>query len=277
MCRNNPPPLGGMLRILAALVLRLAVATIQCAGVAGAWQICRGPSCEGAEVTEDTEGSRLRTSKNRNTRWEGAYGLQILVEEADDFKPAALRGEQGKRYTGKGMAFVELKRGQRFAVKLANNSQHDAAVALTIDGLNVFEFSKDRGPRHFLIPSQRSIIVEGWRRTARRSDSFVIDRYSRHPEARLLHNPDEVGTITAVFRAAWSSPDQMPVDEQGRLLETDNSLEPAAVEVQDEELRSVKRHLGRTRAIVNVRYPKTAGIVQPNLLDTGRGGNEHCR
>jgi len=122
--------------------------------------------------------------------------------------------------------------------------------------LNVFEFAKDRRPRYFFVPKQESIVVAGWRRTSKRTDLFTLSEYSKHRHAKALVNPDEVGTITALFHAAWKSPQEKPIDERGRLLADGQPERLIHAETGGPTGEVVVRNIGRVRAIVNIRYPK---------------------
>jgi len=186
----------------------------------------------------------------------GEFDMEILVRDGDGYLAMPLTDKEGRPFSGAGLAFVHLEPKCRFAVRLINRSSYDAAIALSVDGLNVFEFAKDRRPRYFFVPKQESIVVAGWRRTSKRTDLFTISEYSKHRLAKTLVNPDEVRTVTALFHAAWESPQEKPIDERGRLLADGQPDRLIHAETGGPRRKVVERNIGRARAIVNIRYPK---------------------
>ncbi len=101
------------------------------------------------------------------------YAVEILVNG----KPQPARDDEG-------LAFVQINRGDTYAVRLINRSQHEAAVALAIDGLSVFTFSEIRQTRgekkgqplysRVLVPAQGSTLIQGWHKNNKVSDSFLV-------------------------------------------------------------------------------------------------------
>src|SRR5262249_37239622 len=80
-----------------------------------------------------------------------------------------------------GVAFVPLRRGEVLGVKLINRSPHDAAVTLTIDGLNIYAFSDVKDPKTgrprfsvVLVAAGQEVFLPGWHRTHEVSEEFVI-------------------------------------------------------------------------------------------------------
>src|SRR5262249_17785170 len=120
-----------------------------------------------------------------------------------------------------GLAFVPLSRGEVFGVKLINRSPYDAAVTLTIDGINMYAFSKVKDPSTgrpkfsvvVLGPGEEAF-VPGWHRTNEVSEEFVITEYARSAAAEL-HSNAPTGVITATFAAAWPKDQAPPADEPG--------------------------------------------------------------
>ena len=92
------------------------------------------------------------------------YAVEVRVKSGAGYEPRPARVEDG-------LAFVPIRRGEVYAVKLVNDSPHEAAVTLTIDGLSVFAFSRVKDPRtgrprysHFVVPAR-----QGGDRARRRS------------------------------------------------------------------------------------------------------------
>ena len=177
----------------------------------------------------------------------GPYRVEILVKTRKGYDQRPLEDQ--------GVAFVDLNRGEQYAVKLINDSEHDAAVTLTIDGLNVFAFS-EHNYQHFIVPRKGSTVVKGWHRTNEWSEAFLITRYSESEAAKSLACPsDEVGTITAQFAAAWESREEEPHDEEGR-AKSPGGIATQRGPVTESKFEEVRRYVGRTRATINVRYDK---------------------
>src|SRR5262249_47394271 len=68
------------------------------------------------------------------------YAVELLVKPLgshDNAAPRAARAEHGQ-------AFVDIQKDELYEVKIYNNSGRPVAVTLTVDGLDVFHFSKNR-------------------------------------------------------------------------------------------------------------------------------------
>ena len=71
---------------------------------------------------------------------ESPYAVEILVKPLGSDEPA-----QPREITdADGEAFVDLKREELYEVRVHNATAQEVAVALTIDGLDMFHFSQDR-------------------------------------------------------------------------------------------------------------------------------------
>ncbi len=143
------------------------------------------------------------------------FAVELLV------KPCNAPREQPARprpaHEDKGQAFVDIRKDELYEVKIYNNSEHEVAVALTIDGLDEFTFSDDRKPdgtprfSHFIIGKKSTATIVGWHKTANpmRKDnflSFLVTEYgqgaaSKHP----TKSQGKVGVLTVSF--AYSFPE----------------------------------------------------------------------
>jgi hypothetical protein len=159
-----------------------------------------------------------------------------------------------------GLAFVPLQRGEVFGVKLINRSKLDAAVTLTIDGLNLFEFSDLKNPKTgrpkfrvvFVGPGQE-VFLRGWHRTNEASEEFVITEYAKSAAAQI-RSTAPTGVVTAQFAAAWPKDAPAPADEpQGQSRSADAVGRGAQFQ---QKYLEVDRNIGVTRATVSVRYAK---------------------
>ncbi len=104
-----------------------------------------------------------------------------------------------------GLPFVGITRGEMYAIRLTNNSDKEAAVQLTVDGINVFAFNEDPEPDgrvrkdyRVLIAPRGTALVQGWYRANAKSDSFQVTSYAKSAAAQVKSSA-RVGTITAMF------------------------------------------------------------------------------
>jgi len=178
------------------------------------------------------------------------YAIEICVSSNDQYQPRVPHDDDG-------FAFVKLDRGERYAVRLINDSNHDAAVTLTIDGLNMFAFSENKSYTHLIVPAKSSGVITGWHRNNIDSDVFEVSRYSKSAAAELQSTAG-VGTITASFAAAWPKDVPPPEDEYvaqfgSRGYEGNATARGPRIE---QRYKEVERVVGVVRASVSVRYTK---------------------
>lgn len=177
------------------------------------------------------------------------YQIEVLIHG----KAAPVRVDNG-------LGFVNINRGEIYAVRLHNNSDYDAAVRLTIDGLSVFTFSDIREPdgspkyNFYIVPKHRFVELRGWHRNNQRVDSFLVTSYGESAAASINHTQN-IGTITAAFSAAWAKDGTRPHDEDFTSKGAGNAtgFGPPVTEVVQE----VKREVGRLRSSVSLRYSKS--------------------
>ena len=110
-----------------------------------------------------------------------------------------------------GRAFVDLRPGEEYVVRLRNTSPHEAAVTLTIDGLSMFAFSEEGNfGSQVLIPAGRFVEIPGWYVTNEKTDLFEIGSYGESAAAAKLLPSTSVGVITATFHEAVAGSDKDP-------------------------------------------------------------------
>jgi hypothetical protein len=210
----------------------------------------------GAGLTREKESEALKKrldnpqTELRGTRIQtdpkSSYAIEILVKSGTQYEPVAPEKDGGQ-------AFVAIKPGQVFAVRLINDSDFDAAAELRLDGLSVFVFSDHPEYRHFIVAKKSSALIKGWHRTNRVSDEFLITGYAKTAVAELLANPDDIGTITVSFAAAWKPKEKAPEDESAKFKDPFGVGRGNPVVTPYEE---VTRETGRIRDIIPVRYKK---------------------
>lgn len=178
------------------------------------------------------------------------YGLAVCV--------------QGQRRIPKienGDAMVAMSRGEEYILEIVNDTDYEAAVEITIDGLGHLAFAEPGFPQqgYVIVPAKTTTPIKGWYRNNNWSDAFLVDEYSKSEAAKLLSNPaalgSRLGTISVTFRAAWVKGGQPPPDEpkRGTLGDANATRRGPAVEQQ---YQLVEREIGVLRACVSVRYSR---------------------
>jgi hypothetical protein len=176
------------------------------------------------------------------------YGIEVLVKK-DGRYVARTPEEKG------GLAFVPIRRDEVYAVHVINDSPYDAAVSLTVDGLNMFTFSENPAYRNLgkvLVPPNGATLY-GWHLTDQQTSLFQVTSYANSAEAAVLRSGVTVGTITATFAAAWQEDAAPPPDEPTGRAAVDATGRGPITEVHYE---SAQRRFGVVRAAVSVRYTK---------------------
>ena len=198
-----------------------------------------GPNKTGPVV----KGSRISARPN------SPYAIEIRIKENGKFVPR-------KPEIKDGLAYVSLGKNEVYTVAVVNNSGIDAAVKLTIDGLNFFTFSRVRDSKgqpaytNLICPKGISTIA-GWHITNDKSDEFLITDYARSAAAKM-ESKGNVGTITVTFAAAWPK-DQRPPDEPAARNADIATGRGARI---DKHYELVKREIGAVREAISVRYTK---------------------
>jgi hypothetical protein len=200
-----------------------------------------------AKETTHLEGTRVKAVKG------SPYAVEVLV--GDEARPARLVG---------GQAFAAVRKGEVYALRVHNASPHEAAVSVTIDGLDLFAFSAERDPKtgarptHFIIRPREWGEVVGWHLSRENTASFQVTDYKSSALAKALKgaaaltgNP-RVGTVTVCFHRSWEG-DKVPADEAGG---KDAGGATGFGPVKEVKTRPVSRNIGVLREAVTVRYSK---------------------
>jgi hypothetical protein len=187
------------------------------------------------------DGARIKASAD------GKFALEFLVGGHP-------RGAENKD----GLAFVPIRRGEIYAVRLYNDSDYEAAAQLTIDGLNFFAFSELRDhegrPRYSVVfvPPRSSVVIPGWHRTNEVTDSFQVTSYAKSAAA-TIHHAQNIGVVTATFATAWT--DVPPPDETPQTKSLGGDATGFGPRIS-QQYAEVKRNIGSVRASVSARYTK---------------------
>lgn len=185
------------------------------------------------------------------------FAVEILVVT----DPKAADPAVGRAVTEKdGLAFVAVQDREYYRVKVHNTARFDAAVRVSIDGLDQYAFSdpefraKDGRPKfqYLTVPKGKTAVISGWFRNLKQADAFAITEYAKSAAAELNISQAEVGQICVQFYAAWETDAEKPTDETGKNAATGRG------EKVDTNLKLVTRTIGALRDQVAIRYAKVA-------------------
>jgi hypothetical protein len=186
------------------------------------------------------------------------YALEILVKTGKDYKPRPAKDKEG-------FAFVEINRDEVYAVRIINEADHEVAITLTIDGLNMFTFSdikdaKTGKPKYeqLLVGAKSTFDIKGWHKDNKQSYEFVVTEYARSAAAEKSESSADIGTITVTFAAAWPVNAKPPADEPPNPGEHARSAGDATGRGKafTQKYNEVQRQFGVTRAAISVRYTR---------------------
>ena len=189
------------------------------------------------------DGTRVKSGPNAK------YAFEVHVKRNGAYVPLTPTDEEG-------LAFAGLDKADVFAINFINDSDYEAAIELTIDGLSNFAFFEKPGYRHLIVKPKSSFLLKGWQRDTKTSDEFLITDYAKGAVKQLGASPDGVGTITVAYAAAWdpAKPANRPPDDQARSKSTNAA---GGGESFASPVVEVPRVLGRVRDVVSVRYQKS--------------------
>lgn len=175
------------------------------------------------------------------------YAIEVLIATPDGLVARAPTNDDG-------LAFVDIKKEETYAIRIHNKSPYDAAVTVSIDGLNMFAFTDVAQYREMgvvIVAAGSTGTVRGWHRNNQTSDSFLVTDYAKSAAVELKQMSD-IGMISCSFAAAWPQGTEPPADESVKRNEV-ATARGAQLEARYQE---VARHIGKTRAAVSVRYVK---------------------
>lgn len=196
------------------------------------------------------------------------YAVEILVEK--QARPAV---------DDEGLAFVKIQRGERYMIRLLNNSPYEAAARLTVDGLSMFAFSEIRQPptdelgrpnplfgeprmNRVLVPPRDRFgnpgvaLIKGWHINNEKTNEFLVTEFAQSAAAKLGHKTT-MGIITATFAAAWPLDGQPPQDEPPMTRDPSPGGDGTGMGARiDRQYQSMPRKIGAVRASISVRYTR---------------------
>lgn len=191
----------------------------------------------------------------------GAHlAVEILVRPRPDAQAVARKPE-----IVDGQAFVGIEKDEIYELRLHNANGCEGAATITIDGVDVFHFSKDRDektdrPRysHYIIPAKASNDVAGWHVTndpqaVENLLSFKVTEYGKGAASMINGPRGKVGVITITYALAAESTAQLPKDDGAR---NSHSAETGFGPGQKQEIKELKRTIGVVREVVSIRYTR---------------------
>jgi hypothetical protein len=189
----------------------------------------------------------------------GKFAVEVLVADNPTEKTKLGDYKLLEPKVEEGLARVEIKRTQAYAVKVHNLTDEDAGIELMIDGVSMFEFCDERladnSPKvkYFFLRKGTSRVIRGWYLNDKITDLFYLtDRDKSAGYSRMMLR--EIGTITVRFHTAWERPTERPKDEKNyteRQMGTGIGLFP----IEDEK-RRLKVKVGLIRESIPVLYTR---------------------
>lgn len=141
------------------------------------------------------------------------YSVEILAKPKTSTSALEIRQPRSEQ----GMAFVDLALEDVYAVRVTNNTEELTAVALTIDGIDMYYFSQDRNEKnqpkfsHTVFPPHGSDTIVGWHNQLEGKDnylSFLVTEYGKGAVTKAgITARGNVGVIHVQFAKCKLLPD----------------------------------------------------------------------
>jgi hypothetical protein len=176
------------------------------------------------------------------------FSVEILVVKGNQLEKRPATLDQQKR------ANVDLHQGEEYVVRLHNTADFEAAVTLTIDGVDMFVDATDAPSNsRIIVAPGKYADVPGWYINKTDTKAFQIGGYEQSV-AKRVGNSTGIGTITAAFRASWDPNGKRPDDEPAGAPKGGKATTQGRDLAKNYEL--VTRDLGDVRSVVSVRYDR---------------------
>lgn len=183
------------------------------------------------------------------------YRVEVWVRDREDgpARPSKIESRGGQ-------AFVDIRRGQSYELKITNRDRREIAVRTLIDGIDMFQFSRDRDrdgkPRftHMIVPAGQTQAIAGWHHSVRGRQnfrSFLVTTYGQGAHSQSgLPAEGNLGVIHLQF--AYTS----EVPAGGRAAER---LETGLGNFREIATRPVSRQIDVPHACLSIRYLRDNG------------------
>lgn len=176
------------------------------------------------------------------------YGIEIVLKKKGAYEPCPVDAEAAD----KGTPRVDIDVSDIYAVRLYNGSSRNVGCAITIDGINIFAFSRVshwREEGKMVIYPGKSLI-KGWHHDGDVSHEFLVTNYGNSAAAKF-GAVDGLGTITATFFEIIPPPG----DKKG--------LEPPATGQGEKVLQAyvpTAAGFGDPVAVISVQYSRPVNL-----------------
>ncbi len=190
------------------------------------------------------------------------FRIELLVEQSDPGTGAVRYSAPPVDVDG-GLAYINLQKGQAFAVNLINQASHDVGVELYLDGISSFELSTNaiyKQNNKWIVPKGMSFLIPGWHVDNSKSFKFLVTDTPDSLAAQKFpdRGTSSIGMISALYYYSWSDPKDMPSFEAGSQLASSRGSLGVGVGAQTQAQKAeLVRFFGKTLlAAVTVRYEK---------------------
>lgn len=156
-----------------------------------------------------------------------------------------------------GRPFVDIAHDELYEVKLYNNTTREIAAQLSIDGIDMYHFSKDRAPdgspaySHVIVPPRSTATVIGWHNSVSGNDnykSFLVTSYGKGAASQSgITASEKLGVIHVQF--AFS---QIPPSGEKSSSGKETGLGPPQRVTQE----PVTRQIDPPHDFVSIRYAR---------------------
>jgi len=179
------------------------------------------------------------------------YAVEVFVKRKgeSEFKAVVPEKKDGK-------AFVDLKRGDVYKLRLHNAWTLEAPVSVTVDGVDAFQFFEEKDkkkPAYFLVAPTNKRDVEGWVMDTKEVSEFEIGSFSNSPAAKTIGSAAKLGAITVCFHPCWTGKDPPKELEGARNIDPDATIQGPKIK---RESKVLPRTIGPMVAAVTIRYSK---------------------
>ena len=194
---------------------------------------------------------------------ESPYAIEILAESLEEHlkhkdnpqshHPAPLEARVDPKT---GFAFVDVPRDFVYEIRLFNTSGQEAAAAVSIDGLDMFQFSDDVNketgkPLYGHLVFDQEAIAVGWHKSVakQRFDRFLVTEYGKGASAKT---GKQATAQTGVIQVAFSRSSPLLPGRQKRSAGNETGFGPP----EKVEQTPVEREITPPVDFVTVRYTR---------------------
>ena len=189
----------------------------------------------------EVQGTKIRSQAG------SPFALEMLVKSGTSYVARKIESDA----KGRPLVPISKEKQEVYGVRLINNSAHEAAVDLQIDGINGFAFS-DTKAQYWIVGPGKQVDVLGWHKTNTKTLEFKVVDFPETAAAKLNFKPSaSIGLITACFSASWAKDADRPADEPE--LTGRGTGFGAEITVKTEH---VSRTIGQVRDTIAVRYER---------------------